>query len=625
MLKLKETFKSRQMIYIIFAVVLVAAVVLAVIFIPKSSGSSDSTANTQSASVKSVTSDNSATITLNGSQIQSSGSGVLVKDSTAIITDGGTYTISGSLKNGRIIVDAENQVVNIILNGAAINCDDQAAINVYKSKQTIITLKNGTENTLTSGESYVFTDEYSSKEDEEPSAALFSKSDLCINGTGLLKITSKYKNGIQSKDNLIIDSANITVDSANDAVKGKDSVTIKNATLSLTAKGDGIVSNNSTDSNLGYVTIENSKITVNATADGIKAHTKLNISGGEYNITTNGGSDNGTKSKRSGFGFNESTSTDGTSAKGLKGGESVVISGGTFTVNSSDDTVHSNGTVEISNGTLTLSSGDDGIHADSKITLSGGKINIKTSYEGIESNDIIISGGEIYVTASDDGVNVSSGKETTNQDGGMDAVTAGTLSVKGGYLYVDASGDGLDSNGNIDISGGTVIVNGPTDNGNGALDYNGKMTVTGGTVIAAGSSGMVQNASDSSTQGCVLANFTSQSANTVISVVDSNNNVILSFAPTKQFSSIFISTASLKSGESYTVYSGGTVSGENKDGLYSSPKLSGGTQLLTFTLSSTVTSVGNAQNANAPDGNMGGNVGGNMGTPPDNNGGFGKR
>ena len=130
MLKLKETFKSRQMIYIIFAVVLVAAVVFAVIFIPKNGGSSDSTAKTETASVKSVTSDNSATITLNGSKIQSSGSGVSVKDSTAIITDGGTYTISGSLKNGRIIVDAENQVVNIILDSAAINCDDQAAITV---------------------------------------------------------------------------------------------------------------------------------------------------------------------------------------------------------------------------------------------------------------------------------------------------------------------------------------------------------------------------------------------------------------------------------------------------------------------------------------------------------------
>lgn len=246
------------------------------------------------------------------------------------------------------------------------------------------------------------------------------------------------------------------------------------------------------------------------------------------------------------------------SGKGIKTDGLLTIESGTYVITAEDDAVHSNGSVAVNGGDFTISTGDDGIHADGDVTIAAGKINITKSHEGIEGHNITVSGGEISVVADDDGFNVAGGQDSSGgggRDGGMwggmpmDQVTDGTLTIAGGSIYVNAAGDGLDSNGNMKMTGGTVYVDGPTNNGNGALDYNGTFEITGGTLIAVGASGMAQNAS-SATQPSVMMNLSS-------SYTGALSFGGISYTPAKAYSSVVISSPDLKVGETYTLTIGG--------------------------------------------------------------------
>ena len=249
-------------------------------------------------------------------------------------------------------------------------------------------------------------------------------------------------------------------------------------------------------------------------------------------------------------------------AKGLCGKDSVTVEGGSVTVESEDDALHSDDYVTIEGGALTLSSGDDGIHADNTLTISGGTVDIRKSYEGLEANDIDISGGEISIVASDDGINAAGGNDGSNAYGPFGGDPFGsdsgsTLSISGGLLVIDAGGDGLDANGELNISGGEVYVSGPTNSGNGALDYGTGAAVTGGTVIAVGSAGMAENFGSSSTQGSILLNMSSaQAAGTTVSITDESGTVLASFTPAKSYQSVVISTEGIEQGGTYTVTAG---------------------------------------------------------------------
>ena len=249
------------------------------------------------------------------------------------------------------------------------------------------------------------------------------------------------------------------------------------------------------------------------------------------------------------------TTDNTTSTKGLKAGGELNISGGTFKVNAADDTIHSNANVTISGGNIEAEAGDDGIHAEGNVNISGSaKLNITKSYEGIEAAVIAVSGGDVKVIASDDGFNASDG---TSQ-GGMGTYTEGALvEISGGTVYVSSDGDGLDSNGDINISGGTVFVDGPTNSGNGALDSNGSINVTGGTVAAAGMSGMAEAPGGDSTQYSVSCTFTSTyDGGTEVTLVDQNGSQIMSFTPSKSFNNIVFSSPDIQSGSSYTISTG---------------------------------------------------------------------
>ncbi len=247
------------------------------------------------------------------------------------------------------------------------------------------------------------------------------------------------------------------------------------------------------------------------------------------------------------------------STKGIKADGGIYIYGGTYTIDAADDTIHSDNEVTIDEGSLTLSSGDDGIHADVIITLNGGNIDISSSYEGVEAHTIEINGGDINLVASDDGLNAG---------GDTDA----SLSINGGILHISAGGDCVDSNGNLVVTGGETYVSGPNNGGNGSIDYEVNGYITGGTFITAGASGMAMNFGQDSTQCSILYELSgSVESGTTITLSDSDGNEIASYTPDKAYQSIVISSPDIESdgtytltvgSETYTIEMSGTIYGQ---------------------------------------------------------------
>lgn len=525
---------------------------------------------------------------------------IALSSESVTITEAGTYILTGSLANGQILVNVGDQdKVQLVLSGASVACADGPAIWVQNADKVFLTLADGTQNALSDGSAYTNTD---------LNACVYAEADLTINGSGSLTIAGNDNHGVYTKDDLTITGGTLAVTAVNDGLKGKDAVQIAGGTISITAGGDGIQSSNNTDAAKGYVAIDGGDLTITADGDGIQAETRLQVTGGNLNLTTGGGSANapahennekmggfrggtlpegmqpGQRPERGDFTPPDGqTSPEGSgtpptppedsqqqaaadttetiSTKGLKGVGSLLVTGGTITADCADDVLHTNGSAGIAGGTLTLQSGDDGIHADSALVISDGTIDIRQSYEGLEGQNITISGGEIAVTASDDGLNAAGGSDGTDPSGRQDPFAADAdafIAISGGTITVTASGDGVDSNGSLTVFGGTLYVNGPTSGGDSALDCNGSASVTGGTVIAVGAAGMAQGFGDSSTQYSFLVNLpASVEAGTALTIADSSGKTLAAYTPTKAYQSVCVSLPSLQKGAAYTVTAGG--------------------------------------------------------------------
>jgi len=494
---------------------------------------------------------------------------VTLSDEDYTITAAGTYIFTGTLADGQIVVAAsDSDKVQIVLNGVTITCSDGPAINIQTADKVFLTLAEDSVNTLTDGSSYTLADG-----EDEPNACVYSKSDLTINGSGTLIVTGNYKHGIVSKDDLTIASGTIQVTAVNDGIKGKDCVQIVGGLITVDAGDDGIVSNNDSDTSKGYVAIDGGAIVITAGCDGIQAETVLQMTSGSVTITSGGGSANASTTDsgqaNSGWGNwgadqSSSTSTDDTaSAKGMKGGTAVLITGGTITIDSSDDSVHTNGDGEITGGTLTLSSGDDGVHADDALVITNGTITVSKSYEGLEGSSVSISGGTISVVSSDDGINAAGGSDTgmASRPGAnsFDSDSSIYINVSGGTTSIVAGGDGVDSNGTLYVSGGELYVEGDPSSDNGALDFNGTAQITGGTVVALGGTQWTDNFGDTSTQYDILwVCDSATSGSDTLTVTDSSGNVVISYTPssTYQYQSVIVSSPSLTQGETYTLTAG---------------------------------------------------------------------
>lgn len=520
-------------------------------------------------------------ISLNGTGATVNGSGVAVSGNTIRITAAGTYVLTGKLSDGQVVIDAPDDAkLQLVLNGASITSATTAPLQISCADKIVLTLADGTVNTLTDAGTRP-------AGSEDVDAALFSREDLVINGTGSLVVNGTYRHGIVSKDDLKIVSGTIAVNAVRDGIRGRDMTAIRGGALTITAGSDGIQANNDEDSARGFVYVEGGSVEIEAGADGIQAETVLVIKDGVIKITTGGGSDNASTKIGWGTWNNSAGQTTSTSAKGLKADVNVTIYGGTITIDSSDDAIHSNDTIAIHGGIIDISSGDDGVHADNALVINDGDIYIAKCYEALESASITIRGGRFHLHSSDDGINTAGGNDGSSlgQRPGQNTFGGGTaynLTIEGGYIYVNSGGDGIDINGNVTMSGGSLIIDGPTAQDNGAIDYNGTFTVTKGTVIAVGSSRMAQSPS-SETQGVVSFTVNGQGTGSLIRIEDAAGKELLTFAATKAYQSVVFTSAAVKTGTSYVVYGGGASSGAVNDGVYSGGKYTGGTQLGTVT------------------------------------------
>ncbi len=534
--------------------------------------------------------------------------GVTMEGQQITITKGGSYVLQGVLNNGQVIVNLhdETEKVHLICNNITIT-SSSAALWVQQADKVILTLADGTENTFTDGNDYASEDENA----DVPNACIYSKDDLTINGGGILVVNGNCNNGIHTTDDLRIVSGKITVDSENHGLRGSGSVVMKDGEIRIDAKGDGIKSTKTDTAGKGFVDIEGGNVTISAQQDGIDAAVALVINGGTLNIESGGGAANSrthSDGMHGGWGdwfTNQNTSDTTVSTKGVKAGELLAVMQGTVQINAADDAVHCNGDTIISGGVLTLATGDDGVHSDNQLTISGqASVTVTESYEGLEAYHICIHGGEIRVTASDDGLNAAGGNNasanagnvTTNQEktnqnvgfrnsppgggfGGFGGFGTGSgeMDITGGYLYVNAEGDGLDSNGNITMTGGVVVICGPTTSNNGALDCgdnNNQITVTDGTLIAVGAIGMMETPESN----YIASTSLNASAGTLIVVTDAEGTVLGALQTPKDAQGIVFSANGANEG--YTIYTGGTYEGElNADGWAMGGSYTAGTEI----------------------------------------------
>lgn len=254
---------------------------------------------------------------------------------------------------------------------------------------------------------------------------------------------------------------------------------------------------------------------------------------------------------------------------GIRGKDYLVVEGGTISVeaqgdgltadNETDDTV---GYINVAGGEVTVSAGDDGAHAEGDLLVSGGSLTVSQSTEALEGVVVALTGGTTDLTASDDGLNATTGSTTESSGGGPGGGGTGDdgslVVISGGEHTVNADGDALDSNGSLTVTGGTTTVYGPTNDGNGAIDANGTRTISGGTLLAGGSSGMAETFDEDSEQGWLqVALGTTVTSGQVIEI-RSGDTVVATYTATKDLNNLVVSTDEITSGESYTV----TVDGE---------------------------------------------------------------
>ena len=533
----------------------------------------------------------STVIKFNGSEINVDGNGAVADGSTLLIVQGGVYSLSGTLDDGRIVVNAKSQDVVLVLDGVNVTCSDSSPLYVYKAASVTLILNGTTENVFSDGTSYDYSLDYCDAAEEEPNACIFSKGDLIIRGTGSLKVNAHYNSGIICKDTLKIVNTTVDVTAKNHGINGKDSLLIQNSTVNVTAGGDALRSTKDNDPTLGWAQFVDSNIYLTSGGDGVQAETGITIDNCSIRITCGDGA----------------TSTANGSQKGLKCNQGyITVNSGTIVIDSADDSLHASGNINLNGGTVSLATGDDAVHADGSIYVADGVLSIPDCHEGLEAALIEISGGEIYIVADDDGINASGGNDSSGF-GNMFMSDGSYLGITGGYIYIDSQGDGIDSNGDIYMSGGTLIISGPTSSMDGAIDYNGDFHIDGGMLFAAGSAGMAE-APDNMTINTLSITFDSVlEAGTYISISGGGREFV--FQVEKQTGNIVFSSPELETGVEYTVSYGGKYSGETKNSVCSGGSYSGGKTLATVTLTEGLNSYGQVGIGGTRGGGMFGNKG----------------
>lgn len=486
------------------------------------------------------------------------GNGATASGNTVTITAAGTYLISGTLSEGQIKVETnEADKVQLVLSGATVTSANSAALHVAKADKVFLTLADGSENTLATSGAYAATD------DSAIDGAVFSRSDLTVNGGGSLAVSSVEGNGIVCKDDVVLASGSATVTAAKHAIQANDSVRIAGGSYTLRAGTDGIHAKNDENSKLGYIYVAGGSLDITAESDGFDANYVLRVDGGT--ITVSAGDD------------------------GLHAESDLTINGGDITVTKSNEGLEG-ARVTIAGGTQDVAASDDGVNAsgDPDDSDSSSDTDDDSSKNNAPGSDRPGTAGSGQMTggqeppAQDQGDRGDSTPPQGRQGGqgdsappqeGKGGMAAGAdesayLLITGGTLTVKADGDGLDSNGALEVSGGEVYVSGPTSDGDSAIDYGdgSTATITGGTVVALGSTGMAEGFGNSSTQGSMLISANGNTGDTV-TLSDSSGKVLCSYVAQKSFACVLVSAPGVEQGKSYTLKVGSNSIDVTLDGI----------------------------------------------------------
>lgn len=522
--------------------------------------------------------------------------GVTVEDGTLTITKAGTYKLSGEYQGQIKVETANSDAVRLVLDNANITNSSGAALNVVNADEVILYSASGTTNTIGDGADYTATGE------DDPDAVVYSKADLTIAGEGTLKVNGNHEDGIHTSDGLVIASGTLEVNAANTGIKGKDYVDILGGTINVTAQQDGIKSTNDTDEGQGWTRLSNGTVTVNAGDDGFKASRVVEISGGSLTVEQ---SDEGIEAQYinvSGGDVNVTSADDGMNAS-LKTSDSESTDSSANTSDTADQQQNNQQQGSLPGGQQngTSNQQQQGTGQPQPPAMSG------TSQDGTSQNGTTGTGQQQNNTQNQGnqnmgqppampGGNAQDGTTGTGQQGmgqppqgGMPGGGGGTfevvdaaINVSGGHVTVNAEGDGIDSNGVTTLSGGTLIVNGPSQGGNAALDTNGDLLLNGATVLSGSTADMFEAPSTNSTSGYLkLTNSSGFEQGSTVQVADSSGKVVANYKVTKSnVQLVLVSSSSIVKGQSYTVYTTTSAVDSNAASL-----ASGATELGSFTAS----------------------------------------
>jgi len=382
---------------------------------------------------------------LEGTEVQ--GRRVVFSDGVFRISTGGRYTVSGKHEGQVLIETAENDVVTLVLDGAALHNPNGSAIFASRSQRVELVLASGTVNSISDGR----------RLGDSASAAIHVRQDLLISGSGTLNVNGNHGHGIRAEGFL----------------------TVTGGTINATASGDTI--------------------------------------------------------------------------GGLGG---VVIESGVLMLHAGDNGIRAENSVTINDGDITITATNNGINADGSVLITGGTVNIIDSYEGIEGLNVTITGGNISIFARDDGINASDVNEPVGGTRGRYGINPDMfVRIAGGHVRIHGLSDGIDSNGNVFLDGGRLLVSGPSGGGRDAIDMDGTFTVTGGELVAIGS---IRRVSPQSTQPVLIVPLGRQfAAGSVVELRDTAGRTILKHAAETAFPTVGFTSPVFRLGSSFFVYVNG--------------------------------------------------------------------
>ncbi len=390
---------------------------------------------------------------------------IFMEDQEVFITQSGIYEFSGNYSEIVVNVnkDTDEGVVYLVLNNVNIETDTGTPINIIEAKDVALVLMG--ENTVTQGA--VITDD-----SEFPSAAVYSSADTAIIGDGALVVNTLYRDGINSRDDLVIEGVNIAVSSIEDGILGKDLLAISDSTIMIACGKDGLKASNDVDLDRGNIIITGGSYDIVAQNDAISAEQILQIDDGVFKLYSGGGYVEVLNEITMGEGSGnivQPTDLLEDSMKGIKAND-IVIAAGEFIISSYEDAIHADNSLTINAGSITINSGDDALHADYNLIINSVNLIVENAYEGIEGSTITINGGDINVNVLDDAINASADD--------------GYITITGGVIYLRCQGDGIDSNGDLTIEGGDIVIeaNSIYSGGDGALDVTGVYSISGGSI-----------------------------------------------------------------------------------------------------------------------------------------------